>query len=222
MKGTWCYNSGYSPICGWWITSCDVLTPQQTKDQNLSTSSILVSVVRKTLGRSSVEAIGGPESLGMVWRAPTTFLHGHFPETFKLSFWCYFLSWISKLALQIWLALHIVLSTFQKIMYGGSAFSFSTSQLKSECRTSLCHCDLFYHKSQFLSSISQKPVHTAGNKTPCFSTLQTTHNIVFSRLSKSVICLPQQADYLIILHHIAPAITTYPVGSLSSIALRIF
>lgn len=76
------------------------------------------------------------------------------------------------------------------MMYGGSAFWFFTSQPKSDCRTSLCHCYPLYHKSQFLSSISQKPVHIAGNKTPCLCTLQTTHNVVFSRFSKSVMFAP--------------------------------
>lgn len=227
MKETQWYNSGYSSICGWWITSYSVLTPQQRKDQNLSASGILISAVRKTLGRFPVEAIGGPGSLGMVWHALAITSHilcGHFLMTFKLSFWCNFLSWILKLALQIWLALHVVLSTFQKTMYRGSAFWFSTSQPKFDCRTSLCHCYPFYHKSQFLSSISQKPVCIAGKKTPCFCTLRTTHDIVFSTItdSKSVICLPQQVDYHISLHHIAPAITKYSVGSLSSIALPIF
>lgn len=95
----------------------------------------------------------------------TTFSHDHFPKPFKLSFWRCFLSWILKLALQIWLALHIVPGTFQKIPYGSSAFWFSTSESKFDA---LCHCDPFYHKNQFLSRIFQKPVHIAGNKTPAF------------------------------------------------------
>lgn len=94
----------------------------------------------------------------------TTFSHD-FPKPFKLSFWRCFLGWIWKLALQIWLALHIVPGTFQKIPYGSSAFWFSTSESKFDA---LCHCDPFYHKNQFLSRIFQKPVHIAGNKTPTF------------------------------------------------------
>lgn len=140
-------------------------------------------------------------------------LCGHFLTTLNLSFWCHFLSRILKLALQICLALHAEISTFQKMMYGSFAFWFSTSQPKFDCRTSLCHCNPFYHNSQFLSSISQKPVHIAGNKTPCLCTLQTTHNIVFSRLSQLVIYLPWQADCDISLHNIAPAITQYPIDS---------
>lgn len=179
MKETQWYNSGYSPICGRWITSYSVLTPQQMTDQNLLASAILVSVVRKTLGQSSVEAIEGPGSLGMVWHAfaiTSHILWGHFPMTFTLSFCCHFFSWILKQALQIWLALHIILSAFQKMMYGGSAFWFSTSQPKFACRTSPCHCYPFYHNSQFLSSISQKCVHITGNKPPYLCTIQTTHN----------------------------------------------
>lgn len=99
----------------------------------------------------------------------TLFSHDHFPKPFKLSFWCHFLSWIWKLALQMWLPLYIVPGTFQKITYGSSAFWFSTSEPKFDAITSLCHCDPFYHKNQFPSSIFQKPVHIAGNRTPAFN-----------------------------------------------------
>lgn len=149
----------------------------------------------------------------------TVFSHDHFPKTFKLSLWCHFLSWIWKLALQIWLALHRVLGTFQKVTYASSAFWFSTSESKFDAVTSPCHCDPFYHKSQFLSSISQKPVHIAGNESPAFD---PTDNSQYSFFQILRICLPWQADYHVNLLHTAPAITKYPLGSLSSTALLIF
>lgn len=158
-----------------------VLIPQQLKD--LSASGILVSVGRRSLGRSSVETNGGQGSLCIAEHALATTLYFHMTTSQSHSKFPSDVIFSAGYGL----ALHIVPGTLQKMMYGSSAFWFSTSESKFDAITSPCHCDPFYHKSQFLSSISQKPVHTAGNKTLAFDTTANSENSLFQTLR---VCLP--------------------------------